>query len=217
MMSTNDLIELLVADARPVRRLWPPAVRALCWLLFAVLVLALVGIANGTRPDLMLHLRQPVFAISLAGMLLTAILAAVASFVASVPGRSPRWLLLPVPPLVVWVSTIGYGCLTNWVSVGPGGVALGETARCFATLVLVGGPLSFAMLVMLRHTTRLRPASVTLVATLAVAGMTSAGLALFHPLDATVMILIWNVGIAGLLVAFGGLYGRRALAWVEPN
>ena len=30
------------------------------------------------------------------------------------------------------------------------------------------------------------------------------------------MILIWNVGIAALLVALGGLYGRYALRWVTP-
>lgn len=41
MTSTPDLIDSLVADAQPLRRLQPPAVRALCWLLFAALVTSL--------------------------------------------------------------------------------------------------------------------------------------------------------------------------------
>src|SRR5437660_7811087 len=134
MRPTSDLIDALVADVKPVRRLRPPVVRASCWLLFAALLLALVAVGHGVRPDLMLKLRQPVFTTSVAAALMTGVLAAMASFIASVPGRSRRWLLLPAPALVVWISTIGYGCLTDWVSIGPGGMSLGETARCFATL-----------------------------------------------------------------------------------
>ena len=71
MRSTPDLIDSLVADVKPVRRLRPPVVRALCWLLFAALMLALVAVGHGVRPDLMLKLRQPVFAISVAAALMT--------------------------------------------------------------------------------------------------------------------------------------------------
>ena len=136
MTSTPDLIDLLVADAKPVRRLQPPAVRALYWLVFAALMLTLVAVGHGVRPDLMLKLHQPVFATSVVAALMTGVLAAMASFIASVPGRSRRWLLLPAPALAVWTSTIGYGCLTGWVSIGPDGMSLGETARCFATLAM---------------------------------------------------------------------------------
>src|SRR6516164_5681742 len=132
MRPTLDLIESLVADARIVRPLRAPAARAAGWLLFAVLVLILLGVAHGVRPDFMVKLRQPVFVTGVLAAALTGVLAAVASFVASVPGRSLRWLLLSVPALLIWISTIGYGCLTDWVSIGPDGVSPGETARCFA-------------------------------------------------------------------------------------
>jgi hypothetical protein len=33
--------------------------------------------------------------------------------------------------------------------------------------------------------------------------------ALFHDLDATVMILVWNLGTAALITALGALFGRR--------
>jgi len=31
------------------------------------------------------------------------------------------------------------------------------------------------------------------------------------------MVLIWNLGTAALLVALGGLYGRRMFSWVAPR
>lgn len=214
MTSTSDVIDCLVADAKPVRRLHPPAVRALFWLMFAALILVLVAVGHGVRPDLMLKLGQPVFATSVVAALTTGVLAAMASFIASVPGQSRRWLLLPAPALAVWISTIGYGCLTGWVSIGPDGMSLGETARCFATLVVTSVPLSLVMLIMLRHVARLSPAPVAMVGSLAVAAMTAVALSLFHPLDATVLILSWNFGVTALFLAFSGLYGKRLFEWV---
>jgi hypothetical protein len=116
-----------------------------------------------------------------------------------------------LPALAVWVSTIGYGCLSDWVSVGPDGMHLGEAARCFATLLLVSVPLSVAMFAMLRHVARLRPAAVAMTAGLAVAGMVATALSLFHSLDATSMVLVWNLGTAVILVTLEAVLGRRIL------
>lgn len=214
MTSTPELIDSLVADAKPVRRLRPPVTRALCWLLFAALLLALVALVHGVRPDLIVKLRQPTFVVGVVAALITAALASTASFIASVPGRSRRWLWLPAPAVMVWMSTVGYGCLTDWVSIGPDGISPGETARCFATLAITGIPLSLVMLIMLRYVARLAPTPVVMTGSLAVAAMTAAALSLLHPLDATVMILMWNVGVAALLLALSGLYGRRLFGWV---
>lgn len=217
MITTPDLIESLVAAAKPVRRLRPPVLRAWLWLLFAVLMFALVAVAHGVRPDLVLRLQQPAFVIGLAASLATGILGAMASFFASVPDRSRRWLLLPIPPVALWISTIGYGCLTDWVSIRPGEITLGETARCFATLMLVGTPLSLAMLGMLRYAALIAPTPVAIAGSLAVAAMTASALSIFHPLDATAMILMWNFGVAALLVVLGGLYGRTMFSWMAPR
>jgi hypothetical protein len=217
MTRTSDLIEVLVADATPVRRLRAPAARAAGWLLFAGIVIVLVGIAHGARADLALKLHQPVFVIGIAAAMTTGVLATVGAFIASVPGRSRRWLVLPMPAALVWVATIGYGCLTNWVSMGPDGMSLGETARCFATLALVSVPLSLVMLIMLRHVARLSPGPVTMTGSLAVAAMTAMALAILHPLDATVMIVVWNFGVTALFLWLNGQYGQRLLAWIAQR
>jgi hypothetical protein len=213
MIETPDLIESLAAQVRPVRSLRPPFQRAGAWLLLAALVLVLLGIEHGLRPDITEQLRRPSFALGVAASLLTGILAAVGCLTASVPDRPRRWLLLPVPSLLVWVSTIGYGCLSDWVSMDSDRMRMGEALRCFATLVVVSLPLSIAMFAMLRHAARLRPAPVMMIAGLAVAAITSTALSLFHRLDATIMILVWNLGTAALLVAVEGAAGRRLLSW----
>ena len=213
MITTPDLIESLVANAAPVRRLRPPVARAVSWLLFAALMLALLAISHEVRPDLALRLRQPEFVIGIAASLATGVLAAIASFIASIPDRSRRWLLLPLPALVLWVSTIGYGCLVNWVSLSPS-LPLGDEAGCFALLVLTGVPLSLAMLIMLRHAALLAPTRVAISGGLAVAAVTATALSIFHEHDASAIILIWNFGTAVLLVALGGAFGRRMFSWV---
>lgn len=216
-MRTPDLIDALVEGAAPVRRLRPPLVRAALWLLFAALILGLIGIAHGVRPDFLACVRQPRFVIGMLGALGTGVLAAVASFRVSLPDGSRRWLLLPMPALALWLTTIGYGCLTDWVSIGPDGVHLGEAVRCFATLLLTSVPLAIAMLAMLRYAALLRAMEVSAMGGLAVAALTSFALSLFHNLDATVMILVWNLGSAALLAGLAVLFGKSTFAWIAAR
>lgn len=211
MITTPDLIESLTKGLMPVRRLRPPLVRAGCWLLLAAVVLALLGVSQGFRPDLSQRLQQAGFILGMAASLLTGASAAIAAFMLSLPDRSRLWALLPIPPLLAWLSTLGYQCLTNWIRFDPNGLTLGETARCFATLVLTSLPLSLAMLVMLRAAAPLKPAATVLIGSLAAAAFTASALMLFHALDTSVMVLIWNLGTAALIIAIGGLIGRRMM------
>jgi hypothetical protein len=211
MTDTPDLIESLAADARPVRAIRPPLVRTAGWLALAAAILLLV-IEHGLRPDLAEQLRKPSFLAGCMASAATGVLAAVGCLLGSLPDRSRRWLLLPLPTLLVWVSTTGYGCLTDWVSVDAGALRMGEAVRCFATVLAVSVPLSVAMFAMLRHAARLSPKLVTATAGLAVAAMTSTALSLLHQIDATLMILAWNLGMAALLVALEGAVGRNVLS-----
>jgi hypothetical protein len=215
--NTSDLIDALVDSATPVQRLRPPFLRAALWLALAVALLGLLSIALGMRPDISVRLQQPVFVVSMIGALATAILAALAAFKLSLPDSSRWWLLLPSPALAVWVSTIGYGCLADWVRMGPGGIRMGEAARCLATLLLTSVPLSIAMLIMLRHAASLRPTAVSATGGLAIAAITSFALSLIHDLDATIMILIWNLGTAAMIAGFAGVYGRKMFAWAASR
>lgn len=217
MITTSDLIESLVAGAKPVRRLRPPAARAALWLLFAAAIVSLLAISHGLRPDLGARLGQPLFVTGLAASLLTGVLAAVAAFIVSLPDRSRLWLLLPAPALALWVSTISYECLSYWVSVRPDGVNLGEAVDCFATLVLTSIPLWLALLMMLRYAALLRSATVAAAGSLAVAALAATALSLFHGVDASAMVLMWNLGAAALLVGVGSVFGERMFFWVASR
>jgi hypothetical protein len=217
VITTPDLLNALATDVPPVRRLRSPVLRALAWLLLAALILTLLAIGQGLRPDLSERLQDLRFLFGVAGALSTGLLSAIAAFVLSLPDRSRLWVLLPVPALGLWLSTLGYQCLTDWISLEPGGLRAGETARCFATLVLMSLPLSMAMLVMLRHAAPLRPTTVTLAGSLAVAALTAVALSLLHGLDATLMILIWNLGTSAILIGLGSTFGRKMFSWVAPQ
>ena len=217
MIPTADLIASLSADPAPVRRLRPPPLRACCWLALATLILVLLGVSHGLRPDLSKELADPGYVIGLVACLLTGVLATFAAFMLSLPDRSRLYGFLPLPSLVVWMSTVSVGCFTDWVSVGPGGMQMGEAVSCFATLVLTSLPLSLALLVMLRYTAKLCPGAVILMGSVAVAAVTASALTLFHEISATVMILMWNLGAAILIAGVGKLFGHRMLSWVAPS
>jgi hypothetical protein len=211
---TDELIDTLVERAAPVRRLRPPLVRAALWLAFAGLLIATMASGAGIGPDFMDRLRRPAFTVSAA--LATGILSTLAAFTVSIPGRSRWWLALPLPPLAVWMSTIGYGCFADWVSLEPG-FRLGEELRCAAILVLTSTPLAIALAAMLRHGAILRPGAVALCGGLAIAAIVAAALPLFHDHDATAMILLWNLGTAALITGITGLLGRRLFGWMAAR
>lgn len=208
MATTEDLITALTADVRPVRRLRPPMLRCAGWLALAGFIVAMLGISHGVRPDLMLRFQDPLFTLRVLGALATGVLATVATFQISLPDRSGKWALLPVPAVAAWLSTIGYGCLTDWVSLDADDIRLGGTVSCFATLVLTSTPLSLALHLMMRPLAPLRPTPVILCGALAIAAITATALSLFHSLDATVLILIWNLGVAALFLGLGNLFGK---------
>jgi len=216
-MKTPDLIEALVTSATPVRRLRPPLVRALFWLSMAAAVVTLLATAHGMRSDLAVKLHQSTFIASMIFALATAVLAAIAAFRLSLVDSPRVWILLPLPALALWVSTIGYGCLTDWVSIDVDGLRMAEAVKCFATLLLTSVPLSLAMLVMLRHAAMLRPFEVCAAGGLAVAATTSFALSLIHDLDATVMILIWNLGTASVIAGVASVSGRSAFLWIASR
>jgi hypothetical protein len=213
MTETGELIERLAAGVQPVRRLTHPFYRAGGWLAGAWVIVGLLVLEQGVRPDFWQQMNDGTFLLRLGTSFATGVLAAVGCMVASMPDRSRLWLLLPAPALVLWLSTIGYGCLTDWVEIDGGRTQPGEVWRCLGTLLMTSLPLSAAMLLMLRHAAPLRPKALTLTAGLSVAAITASAMSILHPLDATMMILIWNLCAALVIVAVEALLGWRLLVW----
>lgn len=211
-VDTEDLISRLSADLRPVRRLPHPLLRAARWLGFAVAAIGVCVIAFGPRPDLMERLARPHELAQLLFCIATGVLAAVAAFELSLPDRSARWALLPLPTAVAWVASLGMGCMADVERMGPQALVLGTSWGCFRFILLLGVPLALSLLWMLRHAGPIRPVPVTVLGGLAGAALSAAGLSVFHHLDAALMVLAWHGGTTLVVLGLFLLGGR---AWRE--
>jgi hypothetical protein len=49
------------------------------------------------------------------------------------------------------------------------------------------------------------------------AALAATALSLFHAGDATLMIIMFNVGTAAMFVGLGSLFGRRMFEWMAPR
>src|SRR5262245_53580587 len=83
----HALVDRLVADARPVGRLWRPEVRLVVWYGIVLVALGLTA-SRVLRPDLAMRLRAPGFLLEELSMAIGAGLLGLAAMRAAVPGRS---------------------------------------------------------------------------------------------------------------------------------
>jgi len=204
------LVEELAGRLEPVRRLPAPEARAALWLGAALGVGLILAAWNGTG-GFMLRMHVPDLAFAAIGAVLTAIAAAFAAFATSVPGRSSRWALLPLPPLVLWIGASGLGCLREWIAPGADIPGAHAVSGCFSFLICVSVPLSVLIVVMLRRACPLRPNLTAALGGLAVAAAAAALLMPVHPHDATATDLLIHAAAVTLVIAANGLAGGRLL------
>jgi hypothetical protein len=206
---TEQLIQRLVADVRPVRRLRPPLLRAAGWLL-AVAAIAAVAIALFADFGFFLaRARDPELELELAATLLAGVTAVIAACYLSLPDRSPYWAVLPLPFLALWIASSGYACWRHWLVIGPEGWALGQSATCFRFILGVSVPLAVSLLLVLRRAAPLAPARVAAMGGLGVAAIAAFLMQFFHPFDVTVMDLTVHVTAVGIVIGVSSLVGRR--------
>ena len=212
MITTPELIDALAADAKPVRRLRPPLVRAGLWLGVFVAILATVTWATGAWPLMMERLRLTRFAVEMGATFFTGIAAVVAAFTLSLPDRSRFWMMLPLPPLVLWLASSGYGCYENWLADGPQGWRLGRSSDCFIFILTMSIPVGIALYLTLRRALPLDPLRVMAVGGLGVAALAAAALQFYHPFDVTIVDLSVHVTAVLIVVACVVVSGRWDLS-----
>jgi len=213
VMETETLIRRLADTAEPVTRLSPPLVRLAHWLALGVPYVALVVLVMSPRPDLAAKFADPSYIVEQLAALATGIAAGFAAFASVVPGFDRRMLLLPLPPFFVWLGSLALGCVQSWVQVGPAGLSIRPDWFCFPAIVLVGMIPAISMAFMLRRGAPLTPHLTTALGGLAAAGIGNFGLRFFHPQDASIMVLVWQVGSVMLVAALAACAGRYILNW----
>jgi len=211
-MDTDKLIACLTEKADPVRRLPSPWVRTASWFAIAIPYVAVIVVMMAPRDDLALKFTDPRFLLEQVAALCTAIGAAVAAFQSIVPGYNRRFLLLPLVPLSVWLASLGQGCVQLWLR-GNALVSFTSDFICIPAIALVGTLPAVAMVLMLRKGAPLWPHASAALGGLAAAGLGNFGLRLFHSQDASLMVLVWQMGTVFMLTILCGWAGRLFLDW----
>ncbi|MBY0329195.1 MAG: DUF1109 domain-containing protein [Acetobacteraceae bacterium] len=210
-MQTEDLIGDLAAGLRPVRRMPGPGVQAALWLAGAAAAIGVAVLLHGLRQDLVARLMLPQEGAQWLAALATGIAAAFAAAMLARPDRSPRWALLPLPFALAWAAMLGLGCLEDMVRLGDRALQPRLSMGCIRFILGLGIPLGAGLLLLLRHAGPVRPTPVLLLAGLASAALSSAGLTLFHHLDAALEVLVSHGLAIALVAVLGRALGRPLL------
>jgi hypothetical protein len=205
----DALIDSLTGELAPVRRVWSPALRSALWLAM-VAAAALVIASLSDLAAMAAHLgAAPDMWLAVTGSVLTAILGAIAVFHLSMPDRSPRWALLPLPAAALWLGASGMGCLRYLLEPQGHFAGVMEAPDCLMFILGLSLPMSVVMIFALRRAFTLYPARTSAVAGLAIAATAASLLNLFHPYDAaSTDIAVHALAIALVIAANRYLGGR---------
>lgn len=212
-MDTKEIVQQLVDDVRPVRRLSKPWVRVAVWLAITIPYLLAVILMMSPRPDLSDKIMETRFQIEQSLALGAGVAAAFAALTSVIPGWS-RWPILAIAALVIgWLAMLSGGCVSDWVRYGEDGLVLRPDWICFPAIAMSGAVPAIAMVAMLRQGAPLKPGLSIALAGLAAAAIGNFGLRFFHPQDAGLMVLVWQFGSVIVFSLLAGLFGRRMLRW----
>lgn len=207
----ESLIQSLGDQLSPVRRLPPPWVRTLGWLV-AVAVIAAGLLAHfGASHMLRRFEAAPDIAIAGVGAVITAVCAAWAAFTLGVPGRSSRWAWLPLPGLLLWVGASGLGCMRDWLGPSAHIAAINEASDCLIFIISLSVPLSVLLIWLLRRACPLRPVLAAIMIGLASAAASAALLEICHAYAVAATDLLTHAMAVAIVVLANALMGGRLL------
>ncbi len=193
-----------------MRRMAPPGRRAAVWLAATAGLVLLIVLQFSSHPLIEQRMSVARMMLECVGSALTAVAAIMAAFELSVPGHSPHWRWVPLPPLLLWLGASGAGCLQN--GMGLHTPYTHHMPSCFIFIVSVSLPLSVALFWMLRRARPIAPLPVALSGALGVAATAATLLQFFHPFDITWLDLGIHLGAVAVIVAVAGTLRETLLA-----
>jgi len=211
---TDTLINQLADGVRPVRPLRAPALRAFLAVAAIASVAGLAIFILGDSGELRRRYagRETLLALEMAAMFATGVVAIVAAFFLSIPGRSKRWAAAPIPSFATWLLVSGLGCYKDFVRRDGIGWELGESMHCLAFILATSAVLSPLLVWRLARARPIDPLPVALLGGLGVAASSAFILFFFHPFAVTFVDLAMHLAAILIVVAVAGLLNRRAFA-----
>jgi hypothetical protein len=214
--SHEALIGRLGTELVPVRRLLPPWLRTVGWLLLVAAIAVVLLLHYGAEPMLRRWAGTPDLGWAGMGAVITTICAAWAAFALGVPGSRAAWAWLPLPGAVLWIGASGLGCLRlhlrDLVAAGTQVPTMHQSADCLVFIISFSIPLSALLIVLLRRACPLRPALTAVLIGLASAAASASLLEICHAYDAAATDLLTHALAVAVVVAVNVAMGGRLLS-----
>jgi hypothetical protein len=212
LRSHEALIDRLGTDLVPVRRLLPPWLRTVGWILVVAAIAAVLLMHYGAEPMLRRWAGTPDLGWAGIGAVITAVTAAWAAFALGVPGRRAAWAWLPLPGALLWIGASGLGCLRTWIAPGTQVASMHQSADCLIFIISFSIPLSALLIVLLRRACPLRPVLTAVLIGLASAAASASLLEICHSFDAAATDLLTHALAVAVVVAVNAAMGGRLLS-----
>ena len=211
-MNTDQLIERLVADVRPVRRLLNPAERGALWMAVAAVSVAAGLTYFGIRRDIRTIWFDVGFVTRALLLLATMWLAVVAAFRMAVPGAETRvfaryW---PVAGLGVVLALLTAEVVVTAIVADVGSPL--RAVHCIQKVALVGLVPAVASILLVRRGWAAEPRWTLVLGMLASGAAGALTAEVSCPIHAPLHILLWHMLPVVVVAALGVVLGNVLLA-----
>ena len=207
-MKTDDLIQELAKDSKPVKRIPSIGTRFLRWLFASVLCLGVGITLFGIRSDIESAATQFNFSVQVLFSFCLAILSALSAFILSVPDRHNPWLdRVPIATLGLWFFIILWSFLFSENSRAGFGVG------CMRDLIVLGFLPGALLFFMLRQAAPVQKGKTGFFAALAIASLGAMGTQFICHSDNPLHVLLWHFFPVLLVGSLGFFLGRLLLRW----
>ncbi|HXE76713.1 MAG TPA: NrsF family protein [Rhodanobacter sp.] len=210
--SHEALIGRLGTGLVPVRRLLPPWLRTVGWLLLVMAIAVALLMHYGDAGMLRRLGGAPDLAWAALGAVITAISAAWVAFSLGVPGWRASWAWVPLPGALLWIGASGLGCLRTWLAPNTSIATLHQSADCLVFIISFSVPLSLLLILMLRRACPLRPVLTAVMIGLASAAASASLLEICHAYDSAATDLLTHALAVAVVVGVNAAMGGRLLS-----
>jgi hypothetical protein len=214
-MKTDDLVERIARDARPVTPLQHPARSGVAWAVGTTVYFAVLVGMRALLVDASISGLPPLLLMAQVAAVATGVTAAVAALTLIIPGEPRRVLAWPMTAGLVWVASLLLGTLREW-PMSPEALLAQHEWLCVGMIALGSLPPVAVLVRTLRHGAPMAPGLTLSLTVLAAAGLANVGACVAHPHTSGTVLLLWHGSTIVALVLAGAWLGRSVLVWKRP-
>jgi hypothetical protein len=208
-MKTDELIDELGRDLKPIRRLPPPWRRAAAWFACGVAYVAAVGtFAWIRRGTLGVEATGP-YVLQQGALALVGLLAALGAFASVVPGTTSRVRTAAVMPVGVMMVALLWGTARDLQQFGTAGFGRETDWPCVVSIALGGLVLWGVASAMLRRGAVLEPRVTSVLAALAAVSLANVEACISRVHGFTATVIVWHGLTAALVMSVLVVLGPR--------